>query len=912
MSLNYARELLKISLSQLCDSIGFDTTSEIALDILVDVCERQFQSLSKETSNLIQLNNRNQENYFDILSILLENNHENLDQLQDYMFKFQSSTFPKDIIQFPFRKRNQIYLRIPPKDSQEIIQRDQNSSTEYIYDWLPLFPDQETPEQSSSVNIDTNLDATIYQDQQKKFDKSDSHHPLTLLSFLSKNGDEPTSVPIGKRPNQSLPSILYRPRRIIEIEVAAAATAAAEKAKKEQLEKETNEKDQQQGPPPPLRLTIPKPLVVNDKGSITNKKLSSSILTTTTTTTPTIPSSSSSLSTLTLTTTTTTTTAVVTTIPTTTTTTSTVTNPMAIDGIINKNGINTSLFIGNIPSVNLGKKIIVSPPLNDSNAKQIHSHTNISTNLSESLTNIDKNEETALDLTKKSPLISSPAKLPRLKLNIKNVSNPQITKNASNPQISPPTTKKQIQRPSSSTKQLPNTHEKVNLKIRTSSLPLFGTNEKISMISPPLIVSDEILLNPIETSNNPIYDNKKLNDFNQINIHSEQGSTSNEINRQDKKKNKKTKHHNDQHDQKEKKRKKEENSLVEQQFMKMDIDPIPFSSSSAAATAATTAAAAATTAAAAAAAATTTAATTAAAAATTATVTTSNTSMTNQSSGGTIRLKIKLGKPSNSTNTLETNKSDDQFNSINLHDNQSNVQPESKTSPILLKLQVGSGNNPSISPSISTRPPIISAMNRSASQKRKSGKVKRVPQSTNAIVTNSSSNIFFHEDNTLSMDDLPLGERTSPNKPVINSIQTSLPQQIISTPIKKKTNANKKKSNNNKRTNNIVGVAVIEERRIDHDSQEKIWICPSCNRPDNGQEAMIACDLCDDWYHWECVGIAEEPPESIPWFCPKCHRSNSSTASAQGIKPSASSKAKRKRASVIYQQQQKQQQYPQQ
>ncbi|CAF5123474.1 unnamed protein product, partial [Rotaria sp. Silwood1] len=97
---------------------------------------------------------------------------------------------------------------------------------------------------------------------------------------------------------------------------------------------------------------------------------------------------------------------------------------------------------------------------------------------------------------------------------------------------------------------------------------------------------------------------------------------------------------------------------------------------------------------------------------------------------------------------------------------------------------------------------------------------------------------------------------------------------------------------------------------IDHDSQEKIWICPSCNRPDNGQEAMIACDLCDDWYHWECVGIVEEPPESIPWFCPKCHRSNSSTASAQGIKPSASSKAKRKRASALYQQ--KQQQHPQQ
>jgi len=64
--------------------------------------------------------------------------------------------------------------------------------------------------------------------------RSDSHHPLTLLSFLSKNGDEPNILPIGKRPNRSLPSIRYRPRRIIEME---AAVAAAEKAKKEQMEK---------------------------------------------------------------------------------------------------------------------------------------------------------------------------------------------------------------------------------------------------------------------------------------------------------------------------------------------------------------------------------------------------------------------------------------------------------------------------------------------------------------------------------------------------------------------------------------------------------------------------------------------------------------------------------------------------
>uniref|UniRef100_A0A8C7YK13 Transcription initiation factor TFIID subunit 3 n=1 Tax=Oryzias sinensis TaxID=183150 RepID=A0A8C7YK13_9TELE len=49
----------------------------------------------------------------------------------------------------------------------------------------------------------------------------------------------------------------------------------------------------------------------------------------------------------------------------------------------------------------------------------------------------------------------------------------------------------------------------------------------------------------------------------------------------------------------------------------------------------------------------------------------------------------------------------------------------------------------------------------------------------------------------------------------------------------------------------------------------QIWICPGCNKPDDGSP-MIGCDDCDDWYHWPCVGIVAEPPEDQPWFCVKC------------------------------------------
>ncbi|KAK2704697.1 transcription initiation factor TFIID subunit 3-like [Artemia franciscana] len=49
----------------------------------------------------------------------------------------------------------------------------------------------------------------------------------------------------------------------------------------------------------------------------------------------------------------------------------------------------------------------------------------------------------------------------------------------------------------------------------------------------------------------------------------------------------------------------------------------------------------------------------------------------------------------------------------------------------------------------------------------------------------------------------------------------------------------------------------------------KIWICPTCGRQDDGTP-MIGCDECDDWYHWVCVGIRVAPSESENWYCQRC------------------------------------------
>lgn len=52
------------------------------------------------------------------------------------------------------------------------------------------------------------------------------------------------------------------------------------------------------------------------------------------------------------------------------------------------------------------------------------------------------------------------------------------------------------------------------------------------------------------------------------------------------------------------------------------------------------------------------------------------------------------------------------------------------------------------------------------------------------------------------------------------------------------------------------------------DEDGKVWICPSCKQPDDGSP-MIGCDICEEWYHWVCVGIKVDPEEDS-WFCPKC------------------------------------------
>jgi len=51
-------------------------------------------------------------------------------------------------------------------------------------------------------------------------------------------------------------------------------------------------------------------------------------------------------------------------------------------------------------------------------------------------------------------------------------------------------------------------------------------------------------------------------------------------------------------------------------------------------------------------------------------------------------------------------------------------------------------------------------------------------------------------------------------------------------------------------------------------SSQSSSLCASCGTC-KSSSGWIACDSCDLWFHWECVGIIEEPAVET-WFCYKC------------------------------------------
>ncbi|KHJ94690.1 PHD-finger [Oesophagostomum dentatum] len=92
---------------------------------------------------------------------------------------------------------------------------------------------------------------------------------------------------------------------------------------------------------------------------------------------------------------------------------------------------------------------------------------------------------------------------------------------------------------------------------------------------------------------------------------------------------------------------------------------------------------------------------------------------------------------------------------------------------------------------------------------------------------------------------------------------------------RKKDKKSKEKRRNKEEKKNPVEVNTSVPEQDDNsdgddDSSDVVWICPSCSVAWTEGATMVCCDMCDNWFHWHCVGLIVAPADDVPWFCQKC------------------------------------------
>ena len=120
-------------------------------------------------------------------------------------------------------------------------------------------------------------------------------------------------------------------------------------------------------------------------------------------------------------------------------------------------------------------------------------------------------------------------------------------------------------------------------------------------------------------------------------------------------------------------------------------------------------------------------------------------------------------------------------------------------------------------------------------------------------------------------------DKNSNAEQVINDPQTSKSGEIEATKTAPNPYYKGRLPNLETKLKGVISEKKRDELKIRHYVQKtisKLYICPVCNKPDyDGGILWIQCDVCNKWYHYECVGIDKnfhQSEKAKDWFCDDC------------------------------------------
>ncbi|KAI3953716.1 hypothetical protein MKW98_017540 [Papaver atlanticum] len=208
---DFARAIARIAVAQICETTGFETLHESALDALSDIVIRYLCDLGKTAHFYSNLAGRMDSNVFDIIQGLEDLgfsqgfvNSSDMNrclvesgivrEITDYVNSAKDIPFARTVPRFPFVRE--------PKATPSFLQIGETPAGKHIPAWLPAFPDPHTyihtPVWNEKVR-DPKADKIEQARQRRKAERS----LLSLQQRLASSGSElPSSV--GKGTNQAI------------------------------------------------------------------------------------------------------------------------------------------------------------------------------------------------------------------------------------------------------------------------------------------------------------------------------------------------------------------------------------------------------------------------------------------------------------------------------------------------------------------------------------------------------------------------------------------------------------------------------------------------------------------------------------------------------------------------------------
>ncbi|XP_072257925.1 transcription initiation factor TFIID subunit 3 isoform X2 [Pyxicephalus adspersus] len=191
---SYSRSLLRVSVAQICQALGWDSVQVTACDLLTDVLHRYLQQLCRGAHRYSELYGRT-DPVLDDVGQAFKLMGVNLHELEDYIHNIEPVTFPHQIPSFPVSKNN--VLQFPPPGSKDLEDR-----KEYIPDYLPLIVSSQEEEEEEQVPTDGGTSAEAMQVPLEEGELDDDDETINDENFLHKRpleSPEMEEMPFAKR-----------------------------------------------------------------------------------------------------------------------------------------------------------------------------------------------------------------------------------------------------------------------------------------------------------------------------------------------------------------------------------------------------------------------------------------------------------------------------------------------------------------------------------------------------------------------------------------------------------------------------------------------------------------------------------------------------------------------------------------